>query len=284
MAGANNTGWVARRADCAKSDTHCVVLRPHIDLISQCKLLPSHCQLKFIFERSSAAFYMLQEAGANFFINITKAEIRVRQVLVRDEVVETHNQMVMDPKYRAFNYPITRTRVTKHTLDGGSLEYSWTQPDTTQLPSRVIISLVKETAASGTKTENPFNFKNYGVTEVEVKFSDQKFEVKTDFTSGNVQRAYYQLFKDTGILACGLDCDITLEEFKDGYTLFAFDLTPDRTPEDPRINLLRQGKLTISLRFKTATPHSVAAIICSFFDNNIELNADRLPVTDYYMA
>ena len=81
-----------------------------------------------------------------------------------------------------------------------------------------------------------------------------------------------------------MDCDLTIEEFEKGYTLFAFDLTPDRTPEDTRINLLRQGKLTISFRFRTALPHSVAAVICSFFDNNIQLNSDRLPVTDYYMS
>ena len=282
--GAANTGWVARRKKCSEHGTQVVVFRPHIDMLSQCKFLPGHCELKFIFERSSPAFYMMQVAGETFFINITKAEMRMRQVVIRDEVVETHNKMLMDPNFGPFNYYITRTRVTKHTLDGGSLNYSWTQPDTTQVPSRIVIGMVKETSASGTKTENPFSFRHYDVSHVEVKFNDQKFELETNFDQGNVQRAYNQLFRDTGILACGVDCDLTIEEFEKGYTLFAFDLTPDRTPEDTRINLLRQGKLTISLRFRNALPHSVAAVICSFFDNNIQLNSDRLPVTDYYMS
>ena len=284
VSGATNLGWVARRKACAAKETHCIVMKPHLNLISQCKLLPSFCELKFIFERSSQAFYMMQSDTETFFINITKAEMSLRQVLVRDEVVTTHNAMVMDLKYGNFNFPVTRTRVTKHTLAGGSQSYSWTQPDTSQIPSRIIIGLVKETACSGTKTENPFNFRSYGVKEVEVKYDDQKFELKTDFDSGMVQRAYYQLFTDTGIMACGLDCDITLEEFKNGYSLFAFDLTPDRAPEDPRINLLKQGKLTISLDFEAPTTHAVSAVICSFFDNNIQLNSDRLPVTDYHMA
>ena len=98
-AGATNTGWVARRLASTKHDTHCIVLRPHVDMLTQCKLIPSHCELKFIFERSSPAFYMLQTAANNFFINITKAEMRMRQVLIRDEVVETHNKMLMDPKF-----------------------------------------------------------------------------------------------------------------------------------------------------------------------------------------
>ena len=258
----DNAGFVECRAEFSARRTHAVVMRPHIDLLKQRKLLPSHCELKFIFERSAASFYMMQAANKTFWIKITKAEMSVRQVTVRDEVVEVHNKMVMNPNYGPFNYPITRCKVTKHTLDGGSQEYWLTQPDTTQIPSCVLMTFVKETAASGTKTENPFNFKHYNVREVVIKFDDQKFGVKTDFAQGNTVRAYNQLFKDTGLLALGQDCGITLKEFQDGYTLFAFNLTPDKTPEDSRINLVRQGKLSVALRFHTPTTHGISTVIC----------------------
>ena len=281
---ADNKGWTARRAEFASRRRHAVLIRPHIDLVKQCKLLPSHCELKFIYERSSPAFYMMQAPDKAFRIKITKAEMSLRQVTIRDEVVEVHNKMVMNPQYGPFNYPITRCRVTKHTLDGGSQEYSWTQPDTTQIPWRVLLCMVKETAASGAKGENPYNYKNYGVREVLLKYDDQKFEVKTDFETGNTVRAYARLYRETGLLALGANCDITLKEFQDGFTIFAFDLTPDRTPEDGRINLVKQGKLTIALRFATPTVHAISTIICAFYDNNIQLTADRLPVTDFYMS
>ena len=281
---AANAGWIERRRLYSSQRRHSIILRPHIDLVKQCKLLPSHCELKFIFERNSPAFYMMQAGDKDFWIKITKAEMSVRQVTVRDEVIEVHNKTVMDPNFGPFNYPITRCRVTKHTLDAGSQEYSWTQPDTTQIPSRIVLALVKETAASGTKTENPYNFKNYGVKEVMVKYDDQKFELKTDFTAKNTVRAYNQMFKDTGIHAFGLDCDITLEEFQAGYTFFAFDLTPDRAPEDARINLVKQGKLNISFKFATPTTHAISALCCGTYDNNIQLTADRLPVTDFHMT
>ena len=131
---AANTGWRSRRAEFAARRTHTIVIRPHIDLLKQCKLLPSHCELKFIYERNPASFYMMQVGDGTFWIKITKAEMSIRQVTVRDEVAEVHNKMVMNPQFGPFNYPITRCRVTKHTLDGGSQEYSWTQPDTTQIP------------------------------------------------------------------------------------------------------------------------------------------------------
>ena len=281
---AANTGFIQRRAEFSARRTHGIIVRPHIDLLKQCKLLPSHCEFKFIYERSSPAFYMMQADDLEFRVRITKAEMSVRQVTVRDEVAEVHNKSVMNPQFGPFNYPLTRCRVTKHTLDGGSQEYSWTQPDTSQIPTRVVLALVKETAASGAKGENPFNYKNYGVREVSLKYDDQKFEVKTDFTAGNCAKAYRNLFRETGLLAVGQECGLTLEQFKNGYTLFAFDLTPDRTPECPRINLVKQGKLTVSLRFHAPTNHAISAVICAFYDNNIQLTADRLPVTDYHMA
>ena len=280
----DNEGWVERRTEASSADTLCAVGHPVLDLMNQCKLLPSHCELKFIFDRSPKSFYMMGAANSPFFIKIVKAEMSIRQVQVRDEVAEVHNKAVNDPKFGPFNYPITRTRVTKHTLNGGSQDYSWTQADTTQIPSRVVLGFVKETSASGTITENPFFFQNFGVREVEIKYDEQKFELKTDFANKKIVKAYHQLFCATGLMSTGKNCDISYEEFKNGYTLFAFDLTPDQAPEDVRINLLKQGKLTYTVKFAAPTTHAVSVIILSFYDNLIQLNQDRLPVTDFHMT
>jgi hypothetical protein len=231
------------------------------------------------------AFYMMG-VDEKFKIKLKKAEMSVRQLTIRDEVVEVHNKTVMNAQFGPFNYPIARCKVTKQTLALGSRAFQWTHTDTTQIPTRLVIGFVKESASSGTVTENPFHFRNYGLQNIMVKFDDVKLELNTDFTDGNVNavRAYNQLFKETGILAAGKTCDITLEEFVAGYTLFVFDLTADKTPEDSRINLLRQGQVTISTKFANPTPHPIAVIVCSFYDNLVQLTADRLPVTDYHMA
>lgn len=282
--GAANSGWTKRRTDSSGDERKAVIGRPHLDMLHQCKLLPSHCELRFIFERSTNLFSLNQAADQDFSVVIKKAEMCLRQVLVRDEVVEVHNKSVMDPRMGAFNYPISRSKVIKHTLPQGSQDYTFSLPDTSQIPTRLIFGLVKESAAAGSKTENPFNFQHYNIRETKVQFDDQKFEIKTNFTTGNVVQAFSRLYKETGIEATGLDCGIDLRAFKNGYTLLAFDLTPDRTPEDARINLLRQGKVTVSMKFGTALPHPVSVICLSSYDNLIQLTADRLPVTDYVMS
>ena len=147
-------------------------------------------------------------------------------------------------------------------------------------PSQLILGLVKESASAGSKGENPYNFKHYDIRETAVQFDDQKFEVKTNLTTGNVTRAYVRLYNEMGIQASGLDCGITLEDFKKGYSLLAFDLTADRT----RIDLVSQGKVTISMIFGTALRHPVSVICLSSYDNLILQTGDRLPVTDFTMS
>ena len=281
--GAANAGWVKRRADLVGAERKSVVGKLHLDMLDQCKLLPSHCELCFIFERTPNLFHMQQAAGLDFSIVIKKAEMTIRQVVVRDEVMEVHNKACWILGWVHSTTP-SPGKVIKHTLPQGAQDYTFTLPDTTQIPSQLILGLVKESASAGSKGENPYNFKHYDIRETTVQFDDQKFEVKTNFTTGKVTQAYARLFKETGILASGLDPSITLAEFKNGYTLLAFDLTADRTPEDARINLVRQGKVTISMRFGTALPHPVSVICLSSYDNLVQLTADRLPVTDFTMS
>ena len=131
---APNAGWFKRRSGAGRKS---VVGKPHLDILDQCKLLPSHCKLRFMFERTPNLFHMQQAAGLDFSIVIKQAEMTIRQVVVRDEVVEVHNKSVLDPRMGAFNYPISRSKVIKHTLAQGAQDYTFTLPDTTKITQPV---------------------------------------------------------------------------------------------------------------------------------------------------
>ena len=100
---ADNTGWMKRWADSVGAEHKFVIGRPHLDILNQCKLLPSHCELRFMFERSTNLFNMSQAADQNYSISIKRAEMSLRQVVVWDEVMEVHNKSVLDPRMGPFN-------------------------------------------------------------------------------------------------------------------------------------------------------------------------------------
>ena len=114
--------------------------------------------------------------------------MRLQLVQVRDKVVEVQNKAVMNP-----------AKFVKHTLTQGCLEYTFNLPDMPQIPNHEVLGFMKETANAGTKRENTYNVQHIHVQEIVLQFSDKKFQLQTKFMSGNVFRAYKQLYVDTGL-------------------------------------------------------------------------------------
>jgi len=62
--------------------------------------------------------------------------------------------------------------------------------------------------------------------------------------------------------------------FSKGYTLYAFDLTPDLR-EDDHFNLTKQGSVRLVLKFREALNENVTAIAYAEFQNVIEIDRNR---------
>ena len=73
--------------------------------------------------------------------------------------------------------------------------------------------------------------------------------------------------------------DITREEFGEGYTLFAFDLTPDLC--DGHSNLIKTGNLRIEMQFTTSLRTTTNIVVYAEFDNIIEIDRSRNVLFDY---
>lgn len=277
-----NSGWVARRTQAALGSQG-VYGRLHIDLSTQPKLLPSGTDLRLTLKLHNPDFFTVSGPNVHLKLKVNKIELDVRRVTVHEEVMLTHNKTVLQSSWGPFNYPFTRSEVTTYLIVPGARDHTYNHPSA-QIPGRIIIGLLKNTAFNGTKGENPFNFEHFNVSEFTITVNEQKYELKTDFANNDVARAYHQLHTETGLLSCGSTCDITLHEFTHGYTLFAFDLTPDRAPNDTRLNLLKQGRLIINTNFKTPPTVTISVLVCAFYDNLLQLNSDRVPITDYQMA
>ena len=65
-----------------------------------------------------------------------------------------------------------------------------------------------------------------------------------------------------------------------GYTLYAFDLTPD-LGEDDHFNLVREGNVRIDMKFSVALPNTINVIVYAEFENIIEIDRTRNVKFDY---
>ncbi|GFQ95744.1 uncharacterized protein F54H12.2 [Trichonephila clavata] len=106
------------------------------------------------------------------------------------------------------------------------------------------------------------------------------FQPKFD-GSNCYSRCYMSLFTDLGRYHKDQDINISFSEYKDWYTLFALDLTPDLSADGMHESISRNGNLTIDLKFSKALPETVNLIVFSEYRNVIEIDKNRSIFTDY---
>ena len=63
---------------------------------------------------------------------------------------------------------------------------------------------------------------------------------------------------------------IDRKEYKNGYALYAFDLSPDLT-DDEKFELLRTGRVRLHVKFAHETPHAITIIVYGEYQNLIEI-------------
>ena len=81
------------------------------------------------------------------------------------------------------------------------------------------------------------------------------------------------VFKDDGN-------DISREEYKAGYTLFAYDLTPDMEDGDHN-QLIKTGVVSLSLQFRQPLPSVTNVVVYAEFENLVEIDRNRQVICDY---
>ena len=93
--------------------------------------------------------------------------------------------------------------------------------------------MVQQDALNGTYASNPFEFQHFNCNFLAIRLNGEQIPLKgyiPDFTGRHIMREYRALFDNLGMNspADNVSCDITVDYYLKGYTLFAFDLTHEK--------------------------------------------------------
>ena len=145
------------------------------------------------------------------------------------------------------------------------------------------MGFVDNDAFNRSYTKNPFNFKNFDLRHVNIYLDGQQNQIKPlkmNFGHNEYIMAFLNLFIGSGKGLTDEGNQLDRTDFKDGYAIYAFDLTPDMS-EDTHFNLLKEGNLRIDVTFGTALPNTVNAIIYFEFENVLKISRNRFILFDY---
>ena len=271
-----NTGFQTRRKWTKTSKKITLIGRPHLDLCFQDRLLLNGVDFKMRLVRSKDAFCLMGDGK----VQIDDASLFVRKVKVHPSIQIGHIRAL---ERTTAKYPIKRVETKVFSIPKGNMSANQENLFLGQLPKRVVIGLVENRAFSGDSSKNPFNFDHFSTDFLALYLDGNQIPSKPlqpDFDHDMYTRSYVSLFTGTGLMSQDRGNHIDWEDFANGYTLFAFDLTPDLS-DSGHFSVVKQGNLRLELHFKTQLPQTVNAIVYAEFDNIIEIDKARNVLFDF---
>ena len=124
--------------------------------------------------------------------------------------------------------------------------------------------MVDNDSFNGVFGKNPYNFKNYNLTQLKLYMDGQQQHLEPNFGDHQYIASYMSLFSGTGKQQKDKGNDITRTDYPAGYTLYAFDLTPDLAEHD-HFNLNKEGSLRVDIKFGTALGATINVIAYAEF-------------------
>ncbi len=280
--GATNKGMVKRNSFFKNGEIVPLQGPLHVDLLFQDRYLPADVGIQLRLVRSKAAFCLMSDtAGASFRIKIHECKLLVRKVHI--------SPTVFVEQAKAFEvgnakYPIRRVVCKSYSVGTGMRDNVHEGLFTGQIPSRIVIALVNNESFNGSYSRNPFNLKHYNLSSIKIYVDGQANNnikaIECDFEHHQSLSGYLSLFTGSGKYRRDEGLDIDREEYEKGYTLFAYDLSPDLS-EETYFNLIKDGSIRVELKFAQALPNAINVIAYAEFESIIEINREKQVLIDY---
>ena len=256
----------------------------YADLFFQERLLLPGVDLKLKFNRSKDAFCLLSsKPNANYKVKIEKAALYVRRVKVNPSVMISH---VKTLETSTAKYPVNKVDVRSFSIPTGNLSLSKDNLFLGQLPNRIVVGFVDNDAYNGAYTKNPYNFKHLRLNYISVTVDGETVPMRPlrpSYAEGPGQsyiHAYNSLFMGSGRLFTDKGLDIDRGDYVKGYTLYAFDLTPDLS-DGCHLNLVKQGNLRLELQFDVPLPNTINCLVLSESQGLIQIDKHRNVIYDF---
>jgi hypothetical protein len=276
-----NEGFIERRKQLIKGKgTLDLCGRIHSDILNSNKYLLNGVEMRIKLTRSSNDFCLLTQDDGNFSVNIKEAILFIRKVSINSSILAAQN-LALEKAHA--KYPIKHVEVSDINITTGSSAATLNNINQTYIPNRIIIGFVSSAAAEGAKSKNPYNFYHYNISEIGAYIdgvsTPYSSPLTLSFANNSFIRGFYSLFENIDKPVFITGNDINRDDYLSGYTLFAFDFTPDLCSGD-HMNLIKTGNVSIKIKFGTALNESVTAIVYQEYDEILEINKFRKVVNE----
>ena len=277
-----NSGFVKRQSLVGNSKTVELLGPLYFDFFNQDRYLISSIDMRIKLTPSKPEFLLnCYATGKKFKVVFDKATLYVNRLEMNPSVINGH---AVGLKTQNARYFINHSEIFSYAIPKGQKSYTRDHIFTDISPKMIMIALVDNDAYNGSYTKNPFNFKNFGVTEFKL-FRDGRplpgQALTPDFTSKHYTRSYANTMRAFNYWNTDDTNGLTPYEWANGYTIYAFDMTPDHEASSGCLHAHVGGNLRLELKFGTAPTSTINVLIYAVTDSQIEITQLRDVITHY---
>ncbi|KAL3104610.1 hypothetical protein niasHT_022321 [Heterodera trifolii] len=256
--------------------------RLDFDLGNQELYLLNNLDLLFTIYKAKDVF-LLQTLKAN---DATKYRLTVHDVKIYAKMVEVQPSLNMS-LYKTLEkqpatYAVRKTEIKSSFISVGRYEFEYNVFSAT-IPRRVTIALVGNSAFHGDYKLSPFMFEPFDLREISVHAGGVVYPAvpyKLNFSKDHFVSAFVDMYEALGMANSERSFDISMAQFKKGWTFFVIPLT-STLDDSCGFELLRSGTTNVRATFNSPIPlGGVEMIVLGEFDQMIMVDYNRHIVTD----
>jgi hypothetical protein len=248
----------------------------------QHKALPSQISLRIVLRKAKDEFLLMHEAG-EFELKITDAVLMVQKVGITPILKEGYMKMLEED--HPIPYFLTTPSVNYYSIELGASQFMRDDLFLGKMPRRIVVGMVETDAYHGKKDKNPFNFQDFGLIEIAMYKDGIPYPrpvLKLDMATSECAEAYHNFMSSlNGAYSRNVPM-LTLADYKKGFTLFSFDMSPDQMGSiHPGSLLNMNSNIRLEMKFKTALRKNVTLLVYSEIEHLMEIHRDRRVSIDF---
>ena len=280
---ANNIKW--KSGDKDKGRVCELIGKLHLDLMLQHRDLLGNCKIKLKLIQNRPEFYFITNDEKLLpSIHFEDVQLRLLKSKANQDIINAHN-VTLD--IGLIKYIINRTEVRTFSIDKDITTKTLENVIIGQIPRRIYVAFVENSARSGSFKQNPFFFGNFNLSSI-VCFVNgtpyPKDSYKPDYKNDIYATELTELYRNSEQFNNEVRTLITPENYKNGYNIYSFNISQDYSQgynSCGYTSVPKNGVLRFEITFSEKLSKTIDALVYCEFDNLISLGPERSAIMDY---
>ena len=268
-----------------------VILRftPALEVFRLGKLLKPNVQIQIEMHLNDPSLWSIRHNGAQL-LRLTEDDISVRffvqQVKVEDSVYRDLATTLNSGK--RCTYPTVRSEIRTYAHPTDNRHFEADNPFHGQVPNRVIVGFLKQTAFNGAVTENPFSFGKFNLKSLKLLVSGEEYPYETlelnHDNSHKDYRGYHRFLEASGCFTRGHGNLVGPEDWGHDKrcNLYVFDTTANDSLDAPVLNPKQTGNIRLVADFGDNPGSNLTVVVYGEFENLLEITGEGTVTYDVH--